>query len=66
MTMSLIKNLPTRHLGKTGPLVPRLGIGLMGVSGIWGVPGPDAERLAFLDELYKNGETFWDTGKCII
>ncbi len=55
--------LALRQLGNIGPKVPRLGLGLMGVSGIYGMPAPDDERLAFLDEAYKMGETFWDTGK---
>jgi aryl-alcohol dehydrogenase-like predicted oxidoreductase len=51
-----------RKLGKNGPEVPRLGLGLMGLSGVYGLPAPDKERLAFLDEAYKMGERFWDTG----
>ena len=61
--MATSTKLPTRQLGKNGPQVPRLGLGLMGASGVYGVPGSDTERLAFLDEVYKKGETFWDTGK---
>jgi aryl-alcohol dehydrogenase-like predicted oxidoreductase len=60
--MALI-TLPTRPLGKDGPQVARLGLGLMGISVMYGLPAPDADRLAFLDEAYKMGETFWDTGK---
>lgn len=52
-----------RQLGKLGPLVPRLGLGLMNLSGVYSVPGPDAERLKFLDAAYEMGERFWDTGK---
>jgi len=54
-------NISLRQLGKNGPQVPRLGLGLMGVSGIYGLPAPDHERLALLDEAYSMGETFWDT-----
>lgn len=54
--------LPTRPLGKNGPLLPRIGLGLMGASGTYGQPLPEAEHLAFLDEAYNRGETFWDTG----
>ncbi|KAJ5620702.1 aldo-keto reductase [Penicillium lagena] len=53
--------LPTRSLGRNGPLVPRLGLGLMGISGTYGLPSADTERLAFLDEAYEKGERFWDT-----
>lgn len=51
-----------KPLGKNGPLVPRLGLGCMSLSGIYGDPAPDAERLKFLDEAFKMGETWWDTG----
>jgi len=61
--MASLSKLPTRPLGKNGPQVPRLGLGLMGLSGVYGTPAADAERLAFLDEAYKQGEVFWDTGK---
>jgi hypothetical protein len=61
-SMASFNKLPTRQLGKNGPQIPRLGLGLMGISGIYGMPAPDAERLAFLDEVYKKRETFWDTG----
>jgi aryl-alcohol dehydrogenase-like predicted oxidoreductase len=54
--------LPTRSLGKNGPQLPRLGLGLMNASGTYGLAGSDANRLAFLDEAYKMGEVFWDTG----
>jgi hypothetical protein len=62
--MATSTKLLTRPLGKDGPQVPRLGIGTMGLSGVYGDPAPDKERLAFLDEVYKRGEIFWDTGKC--
>jgi aryl-alcohol dehydrogenase-like predicted oxidoreductase len=62
--MSNAKDLPTRRpLGKDGPLVPRLGLGLMSNSGNYGSPASDEVRLTFLDEAHKLGETFWDTGK---
>ncbi|KAF2665019.1 hypothetical protein BT63DRAFT_392337 [Microthyrium microscopicum] len=55
------KPLPTRPLGRNGPEVPRLGLGLMSLSGNYGLPGSDETRLAYLDEVYKAGETFWDS-----
>jgi len=54
-------SLPTRPLGKNGPHVPRLGLGLMGISVAYGKPAPDAQRLALLDKAYEMGEIFWDT-----
>ncbi|KAI0175575.1 Aldo/keto reductase [Hypoxylon sp. FL1284] len=53
--------IPSRPLGKNGPLVPRIGYGAMGTSLGYGKPLPDEERLAILDHAYKNGSTFWDT-----
>jgi len=54
-------SLPTAPLGKNGPLVNRLGLGLMGLSVFYGTPKPDPERLALLDAAYEMGERFWDT-----
>lgn len=54
--------LPTAALGANGPQVPRLGLGLMGLSYGYGKPKPDEQRLAFLDAAYQLGETFWDSG----
>ncbi|KAM0244417.1 hypothetical protein ACHAP5_006219 [Fusarium lateritium] len=53
--------LPTRPLGHNGPQVPRLGLGLMGISAFYGPVKPEAERMALLDKAYELGETFWDT-----
>ncbi|KAF1988048.1 putative aldo-keto reductase [Aulographum hederae CBS 113979] len=53
--------IPTVPLGKNGPQVNRLGLGLMGLSVFYGPKKPDAERLAFLDAAYERGERFWDT-----
>ncbi|KAF2840738.1 putative aldo-keto reductase [Patellaria atrata CBS 101060] len=53
--------LPTRRLGKNGPLVPAMGLGLMGLSAFYGPPKPDNERFALLDAAYDRGERFWDT-----
>lgn len=53
--------VPTRPLGKNGPQVPRLGLGLMPLSGFYNLPVPDEEQLAFLDEAWKAGARFWDT-----
>ena len=61
--MATFKTLPTRPLGKNGPLVPRLGLGLMSSSGMYGASYTEEERLHFLDEAFNRGERFWDTGK---
>lgn len=53
--------VPTRPLGKNGPLVPRIGLGTMGLAMSYGKPLPDEKRLELLDHAHKIGETFWDT-----
>ena len=52
--------LKATALGKNGPSVPAMGIGLMSMGHAYGHAGTDEERLAFLDDLYAIGETFWD------
>ncbi|KAK4495927.1 hypothetical protein PRZ48_013195 [Zasmidium cellare] len=52
---------PTRQLGKTGPCVPAIGLGLMGFSMHYGPPPDDTSRFAFLDRALELGATFWDT-----
>ncbi|CAF3444471.1 unnamed protein product [Fusarium graminearum] len=55
------QSLPSHPLGRNGPVVPRLGLGLMGISAFYGDAKPEAERMAFLDKAYELGECFWDT-----
>ncbi|KAI0851139.1 putative aldo-keto reductase [Daldinia vernicosa] len=51
-----------RHLGKNGPLVPAIGLGLMGASySVYGKELDDEERFKLLDRALELGETFWDT-----
>ncbi|EKG13639.1 Cytochrome P450 [Macrophomina phaseolina MS6] len=54
-------SLPTRKLGKGGPEVTAIGLGLMGLSVAYGKPRSDAERMAFLDHAYGLGERNWDS-----
>ncbi|KAK6955138.1 hypothetical protein Daesc_002769 [Daldinia eschscholtzii] len=55
------KTLPAGQLGKDGPLVPRLGFGLMGLSVGTGEVAPDEERFKVLDRAWELGEVFWDS-----
>ncbi|CAG7916710.1 unnamed protein product [Penicillium olsonii] len=59
--MRISQPLPARRLGRHGPLVPRLGLGLMGASGVYGSPASDEKRFKFLDQACERGEQFWDT-----
>ncbi|KAI9793530.1 MAG: hypothetical protein M1816_007963 [Peltula sp. TS41687] len=53
--------LPTRQLGKDGPQVTSLGLGLMGISIAYGKVDSDEERFKVLDRAYELGVTNWDT-----
>ena len=50
-----------RHLGTTGPRVSALGLGAMGMSGMYG-PSDRAESLATIDAALEAGITLIDTG----
>lgn len=61
--MSSTKLVP---LGKGGPLVPRLGFGLMGLSyETYGAIPADEERFALLDRAYGLGERHWDSAEFV-
>ncbi|KAL1966404.1 hypothetical protein VTN77DRAFT_4546 [Rasamsonia byssochlamydoides] len=53
--------LPTRALGRGGPQVPAIGVGLMNIADAYADGGSEEQRLEFLDRVYELGETFWDT-----
>ncbi len=50
-----------RHLGKTGPLVSAIGLGCMGMSGMYG-PADRAESIATIHAAMDAGVTLLDTG----
>ena len=49
------------HLGKTGPQVSALGLGCMGMSGMYG-PSDRAEGIATIHAAIDAGVTLLDTG----
>ncbi|GGK90670.1 aldo/keto reductase [Sphaerisporangium melleum] len=51
----------TRTLGKTGPAVSELGLGLMGMSDLYG-PADEAESIATIHAALDAGVTLLDTG----
>ncbi|CAK7238647.1 MAG: hypothetical protein STHCBS139747_000065 [Sporothrix thermara] len=53
--------IESRPLGKNGPLLPRIGLGLMNNSGGYNAIPSDEERMAFLDKAFAIGERLWDT-----
>lgn len=59
-------NIPVGRLGTDGPLVPKIGLGLMGMSVFYGAGGTDEERFRILDRALELGETFWDSEYCVL
>jgi aryl-alcohol dehydrogenase-like predicted oxidoreductase len=53
--------VPVRRLGATGPTVATLGLGLMGMSDLYG-PADEAESIATIHEALDAGVTLLDTG----
>ena len=53
--------METTTLGRGGPVVSRVGLGLMGMSGIYG-PADDAESTATIHAAIDAGITLLDTG----
>ena len=58
-----MSGLPTRSLGRHGPKVTGIGLGLMGLSveAAYGKYGGEEERFEVLDRALAIGETFWDS-----
>jgi aryl-alcohol dehydrogenase-like predicted oxidoreductase len=55
------KKLNCVPLGKNGPLIPRIGLGCMGMSAYYGSPPPEEECLALLNRAIDLGCTYLDT-----
>ena len=63
------QNIPAqfRTLGKNGPKVSAVGLGLMGLGfQIYGDIPADDERFALLDRAHELGATFWDTAELVL
>ncbi|KAG5913731.1 hypothetical protein E4U53_004790 [Claviceps sorghi] len=55
-------SIPTRPLGRNGPQVSGIGLGLMSFAGFYGQQDTGLESsLKFLDRAHEIGERFWDT-----
>ncbi|KAG5971438.1 hypothetical protein E4U55_001223, partial [Claviceps digitariae] len=55
-------SVPTRALGKNGPQVTAIGLGLMSFAGWYGQQDTSLDAsLAFLDRAHEIGQRFWDT-----
>ena len=55
------QTIPKARLGSQGPMIPRIGLGLMGMSVFYGAGGSDEQRFEVLDRALAIGETFWDS-----
>ncbi|KAL7961254.1 Aldo/keto reductase [Trichoderma compactum] len=53
--------LPTKPLGRNGPLVSTIGFGAVGLGSMYGCGGSDEERFKVLGRAHELGNTFWDT-----
>jgi len=53
--------METRSLGKNGPLVSALGLGCMGMSGLYG-PADEKENIATIRAALEAGINYFDTG----
>jgi hypothetical protein len=59
--------VPLRFLGKEGPRVPALGLGLMELSyASYGTTPSEDDQFALLDRALELGATFWDTSEYVV
>lgn len=57
-------SITLRQLGKNGPKVSPIGLGLMGLSHqVYGAISSDEERFKFLDRAHELGQRFWDSAE---
>ena len=60
-------NAPTerflRRLGKEGPKIPAVGLGLANLAGAYGDPPSKTDAFAILDRALELGNIFWDTAE---
>jgi len=58
--------IPLRKLGKTGPSIPALGFGTMGMSyDTYGPVPSDEERFKVLDRAHELGARHWDSSEYV-
>ncbi|KAJ5810446.1 NADP-dependent oxidoreductase domain-containing protein [Penicillium pulvis] len=54
-------SIPIRSLGKNGPQVPAVGLGLMSIGDVYGSAGTLEDKIAILEHAHATGQRFWDT-----